>query len=138
MEILISTIKFALAIALIACPILILNKLYKRNSNYTFITYLLLSTVVTFLLVIILAWWSDYSCQLLLSNYGYDLETLIDTERFNNVAIENLNRVKELDKSRMGIGWPLKALIFYPFYFPYLLLVYVANHFYKKYKTKTN
>lgn len=138
MEILITAIKFALAIALIACPILLVNKLFKQNLKYPFSTYLLFIAVLTFVLVIVIAWWSDYSSQLLLSNYGYDFEALNDLERFKNVEIENLDRVKELDKSRMGIGWPLKALIFYPFYFPYLLIVYVANHFYKKYKTKTN
>lgn len=136
MEILITVIMLVLGIALISCPILILNKLYRRNSNFTFITYLLFSALATFLLVLVFAWWSDYSCKLLLSYYGYDLNGWNDLEKFKNVAIENLNRVKEIDKSRMGIGWLLKAFIFYAFYFPYLFIVYAANYFIKNINKK--
>lgn len=37
----------------------------------------------------------------------------------------------------MGIGWPLKAYIFYPFYFPYLLIVYFGMYFFKKNQLKS-
>lgn len=138
MEILITTIKFLLIIILIFCTFLILNKVYKQNSNYIFIIYLISSAVTTFILVLVLAWWSDYSSQLLLSHLGYDNNAWNDLEKFKNVTSENLNKVKEIDKSRMGIGWPLKAFIFYPFYFLYLLIFYVINYFIKRIKTKTS
>lgn len=138
MEILITTIKFILIIILIFCPFLILIKLHKQNSNYSFAIYLILSAVTTFILVLVLAWWSHYSCQLLLSHFGYDNDAWSDLEKFKNITSENLNKVKEIDKSRMGIGWPLKAFIFYPFYFLYLLIVYVTNNFIKNLKQKTN
>jgi hypothetical protein len=56
-----------------------------------------------------------------------------DTERFGNVLPNNMERVKKLEKSMMGIGWPLKVIITYAFYFPFLLIVYFVTYlFWKK------
>jgi hypothetical protein len=81
------------------------------------------------------AWWSDFSKHLLLSHYGYDFDDMNSIERLQNVAPENLEKVKNLRKSTMGIGWPLKAFIIYPFYFVYLVIVYSVLD-YQKNKTK--
>ena len=136
MENLNTALKFVFLIALIILPILLLNKLYKRNLKMLFISYLTITFAVTFVLVFIMAWWSHFSIDLLLSHYGYDSNLLTETERLRNVSAEIIDRVKTLDSSRMGIGWPLKAILFYIFYSPYLLIVYFGSYFYKKSKLK--
>lgn len=132
MEILNTAIKFALLIALIISPAILFNKLHKQNFRYFFVYYLISAGLITFFLILILAWWSHFSIELLLSHYGYSSGDLNETDRMKNVAIENLDTVKKLRISKMGIGWPLKAFMFYPFYFPYLILVYLGMSFYKK------
>lgn len=136
MEDLNTTIQYLLVIALIIFPVILLNKLYKRSLKKVFITYIITAVTVTFLLVLTLAWWSHFSIELLLSHYGYNADLLTETERLRNVSAENLDRVKTLDSSRMGIGWPVKAILFYIFYSPYLLIVYFGSYFYKKSKLK--
>ena len=137
MEILNTVIKFALLIALIISPVLLFNKLHKQNFRYFFVYYLISAVLITFFLILILAWWSHFSIELLLSHYGYSSGDLNETDRIKNVAIENLDTVKKLRISKMGIGWPLKAYIFYPFYFPYLLIVYFGMYFFKKNQLKS-
>jgi hypothetical protein len=137
MEILATIINFALLIALIICPVFILNRLYKRNAKNTFLPYLIFGTLLTFLLIMLMAWWSQFSIELSLSYYGYDSDLLTETERFKNVAFENVDHVKKLEISRMGIGWPLKAIMFYPIYFTYLLIVYFSMYIFKKNKSKS-
>jgi Tfp pilus assembly protein PilO len=132
MEILNTAIKFALLIALIISPILLFNKLRKQSFKYPFILYLISAVLITFFLVMVLAWWSHFSTELLLSHYGYYSGDLNETERMKNVAVENLDKVNKLRISKMGIGWPLKAIMFYPFYFPYLVIVYLGMYFYSK------
>lgn len=134
MENLNTSLKFVFLIVLIISPILLLNKLYKRNLKTLFISYITTAIAVTFVLVLIMAWWSHFSIDLLLSHYGYNSNLLTETERLQPVAAENLDRVKTLYSTRMGIGWPLKAILFYIFYSPYLLIVYFGCYFYKKSK----
>jgi len=137
MKILITAIKFALLIALIISPVLLFNNLRKRNFKYPFISYLITAVLITFFFILVVAWWSHFSTELLLSHYGYDANAFTETERTRNVAVENLEKVKKLRISKMGIGWPLKAYIFYPFYFPYLLIVYFGMYFFKKNQLKS-
>lgn len=135
MEILIKLISFTLIISLIVFPIFILKQLYKRKTKNIIIFYFTICLIITFLLVLTVAWWSHFSKQLLLSYYGYDFDDLNNIERLQNVAPENLDRVKNLRSSTMGIGWPLKAFFLYPFYFVYLVIVYSVLD-YQKNKTK--
>lgn len=134
MEDLNTAIKFTFLIILVISPIILLNKLYKRDLKMLFISYLITSIAITFSLVLIMAWWSYFSIDLLLSHYGYDYNLLTETERLKNVTTENLDRVKTLKASKMGIGWPLKAILFYVFYSPYLLIAYFASYFYRRAK----
>ncbi|TPG36344.1 hypothetical protein [Flavobacterium pectinovorum] len=137
MEILIKIISFALLAALIIFPILILNLLNKRKVKNAFIPYFISSLIITFFLVLVIAWWSHFSNKLLLSHYGYNFEGMDDIERFKNVAHENLEKVKTLRISVMGIGWPVKVLFFYPIYLPSLLIIYFGSYFYNKIKQKS-
>ncbi len=80
------------------------------------------------------AWWADYSDQLLMSHYGYDFDAMNDTERFQNVENENLEKVQQLEIGIFGIGWPLKAIMSFVFYSPYLLIVYISGQLIRRTK----
>jgi hypothetical protein len=80
----------------------------------------------------VLGWWGSFSNEFLLSHYGYDFDAMNDIERFKNVALENLDKVKELETNMLGIGWPFKAFMFFLIYSPYLLIVYISTYFYRK------
>ena len=136
MEILTTTITFLLLIALIVSPSFIIFGLNKLNLKYKFLLYLFSGIIITSILTFLLAFWSDWSNKILLSHYGYDFDAMNDVERYRNVTKENLGKVKGLEISMMGIGWPLKAFMVYSIYSPYLLIVYIVTYFYKKNKTK--
>ena len=138
MEILLKIISFVLLVSLVIFPIFILKQLKKRKTKNVFIIYLIISLIITFILILIIAWWSNFSNKLLLSHLDYDFEAMNDIQRFQNVASKNLDKVKKLRISTMGIGWPLKAFIFYPFYLPYLLFVYFGSSFLTRIKQKSN
>jgi len=137
MEILTKIIFFILLGALISSPFLILYGLKRRNVKYKLIAYLSFGILTTAVIALTIAWWTDTSNQILLSHYGYDFEAMNETERFSKVTAENIERVKSLEISKMGIGWPIKALITYVFYAPYLLLVYLIVYLFKRHKNKT-
>jgi hypothetical protein len=132
MEIIIKVITFISTIALVALPILVLNKIYKRNTKNIFIIYLLTALITTFILILIVGWWVSFSNDFLLSHYGYNFDAMNDMERFRNVTIENLDKVKELETNMLGAGWPLKAFMFFLIFSPYLLIVYIFSYFYRR------
>lgn len=133
MEILITIVSFLLLIALITSPILILIGLKRRKiEKYKFITYLTLGVFITSIITLAFGWWSDTSREILLSYYGYEFDSMNETERFANVSSENLDRVKSLEISMMGIGWPLKTIITFALYSPYLLFIYVVTYLIQK------
>lgn len=82
------------------------------------------------------AWWSDYSDQFLMTNYGYDFDAMNETDRFEKVDSGNLERVRQLEMGYFGVGWPLKAIMAFVFYSPYLLIVYMVGHLITKAKRK--
>jgi hypothetical protein len=134
MQILATILSFSLLLLILASPVLILFGLRKFNLKSNFIVYLILGITITSILTLLFAWWSDASNQMLLTHYGYDFEAMDETERFKNVSAQNMERVKSLEVSMMGIGWPLKAFMTYMIYCPYLLLIYLISFFLKKYK----
>ena len=67
--------------------------------------------LVTALLTLAFAWWSVTADEMLLAHYGYNIDGMNETEFYGKVAPENMERVKSLETSIMGIGWPLKAII---------------------------
>lgn len=138
MEILLKIMSFVLLVSLVIFPIFILKQLQKRKTKNIFISYLMISLISTSILILIIAWWTNFSNKLLLSHLGYDFEAMNDIQRFQNVASKHLDKVKKLRISTMGIGWPLKAFMFYPFYLPYLLIVYFGSSFLTRIKQKSN
>ena len=132
METIITIISFTLLIGLLLSPFLIVWRLNKKNIRYKFISYLTIGILTTVTISLTFGWWTYTSNQMLLEHYGYNFEAMNDIERFGNVTPENMYRVKSLELSIMGIGWPLKVIMTYFFYFPYLLIVYLVTYLFKK------
>lgn len=128
MEILRTILSLLLLLGLISVPILLFVVIkVKYRIRFAFITYLVSGLILTSGIMCAFAWWSDYSRELLMIHYGYDFEAMNTTERFQNVEQSNLEKVKQLEIGYYGIGWPLKAIMSYAFYSPYLLLVYLIG-----------
>jgi hypothetical protein len=134
MEVLVTIISFGLLVGTIVTPILIIVRLNRLNIKYKFAAFLALAIIITSILTLMFAWWGDTSNRILLSHYGYDFDAMNDSERFSDVANENIERVKQLEMSMMGIGWPLKAFMTYVIYSPYLLVVYLITYLIRKYR----
>ncbi|QBN17356.1 hypothetical protein [Flavobacterium nackdongense] len=134
MQIITTTISFFLLIGLIVSPSFIIYKLNKLNVKNNFIFYLIFGIIITSILMLIVAWWSHFSTKILLSHYGYNFDSMNLIERFENVSAENLDKVKNLEISMMGIGWPLKAIMSYLVYCPYILIVYIVTFYFTKIK----
>ena len=134
MEILIGIITFLLFAGMILCPILILRQINKTKIKFKFITYLVFSLIFTAIIVFIFAYWTYISNLILLDHYGYDSEGMNETEFYGKVLPENMNRVKSLETSVTGIGWPLKAILTFLFYSPYLLVIYSVFYLVEKRK----
>ena len=135
METLTTIISFLLLLGLIAVPIILFVAIKKwYRLKFDFMAYLILGLILTAGIMWTFAWWADYSDQLLMSHYGYDFDAMNDIERFQNVENENLEKVKQLEIGYFGIGWPLKAIMTFVFYSPYLLIVYIIGQFIKRKK----
>lgn len=129
MEFLIDAITFTLFGGLLISPILLLRFINRTNINYKFITYLTIGIILTAIVAFVFAWWAYTSDLLLLKHYGYDIDGMTETEFYGKVLPENMEKVKSLETSIMGIGWPLKAILTFIFYSPYLLIVYGVTYF---------
>ncbi len=132
MQILTFTVLWALFISLLLAPIFLFFKL--KQSKWHFLSYFILGLVITSGITLTFTWWADYSDKLLLSHYGYDPDAMTASERYANVKRENLVKVKEIEIAYYGIGWPLKAIVIYALYLPYLLIAYLAGITYRKMK----
>ncbi|WP_340114195.1 hypothetical protein [Maribellus mangrovi] len=139
METLTSVISFILLLGLIAVPIILFIAIKKwYRLKFDFIAYLALGLILTAGIMWTFAWWADYSDQFLMRHYGYDLNAMNDTERFANVESENLEKVKQLEIGYLGVGWPLKAIMSFVFYSPYLLIVFGIGQLIRRMKRKKN
>ena len=127
METLISITNFLIFGLIIIAPILILIILKRLKIKRTVIIYSLIGLSVLGFLILIFAWWTDKSNMILLEHYGYNYNGWSDVERFQNVVQENLEKVKRLETSIMGIGWPLKAIFGFVMTIPYLIIVYLGK-----------
>jgi len=130
MKLFTTVINFLIVILLILSPIVII-KVFRKNDTLSFY-FLLIGVLLTFFLTLLFAWWSDYSNQLILTSNGYNFEAIDESNAYKNVAPENLESSKQMIISMMGIGWPVKAVLTYIFYLPYLLLVFLINYFARK------
>ncbi|WP_372642463.1 hypothetical protein [Ancylomarina sp.] len=125
METLITLSKFLQLGLLIAFPFPLLKALRLRVGNKAyFLSYILFSLLFLGILMFVIAWWAAKSQMILLSHYGFDHDAWSDVERYGHVAHENKERVKSLESSSLGIGWPLKAMFGYVMFTPYLFIAY--------------
>lgn len=135
-ETLITIINFLTLGLLITFPILLLIILKRVKTKWTLIIYSLISFFVLGVLMMIFAWWSYESDLILLKHYGYNIDGTNDTEFYGNVSPENMEQVKNLEISIMGIGWPLKAIFGFITFMPYLIFVYVGKILLERLKRK--
>jgi len=139
METLTTIISFVLLLGMIFTPIILFNRVKKWNRyNYDFLIYIIIGAIITAGITMVFAWWTGYSNKILLSYYGYNFDAMNDTARYWKVNIENIEKVKKLEIGYFGIGWPVKALITFLCYSPYLLIVYLIGQLLKKMKLKRN
>lgn len=136
MKILVKTISFGLLSGTLVTPILVIVRFNKLNIKYKFVAFLILAVIITSILTLMFAWWADTSNRILLSHYGYDFDAMNHAERFTAVAKGNIERVKQLEMSMMGIGWPLKAFMTYGIYLPYLLVVYLIAYLIRRHRQR--
>ncbi len=141
MEIIVTTINTLLLLGLIFSPIIILRFVNKSNIQFNFISYFTIGLVVTAIISLIFAWWSDTSSIILLKHYdGYVFNP--DSNSFQvsyeKVLSENIDRVKSLEMKIMGIGWTLKAIFMFVCFSPILLAVYFLNNLLDKIRKKKN
>lgn len=90
--------------------------------------YSLIGLSVLGVLMLIFAWWSNESNLILLKHFGYNIDGMSETEFFGNVLPENMDKVKRLETSVMGIGWPVKAIFGFVTTIPYLILPTLVKH----------
>ena len=138
METLITISNFLILGLIIITPILILVILKRLKTKRTLIIYSLISLFVLGVLMLIFAWWSHESDLILLKHYGYNIDGMGDAEFYGNVSPENMEQVRSLETSIMGIGWPVKAIFGYVTFIPYLIFVYIGKIIIDRMKNKKN
>ncbi len=75
------------------------------------------------------AWWNHKADLMLLKHYGYNIGGMNETEFYGNVLPENMQKVKNIETSVMGIGWTIKAIFGIIMITPYLGIIYILNWF---------
>jgi hypothetical protein len=128
MEAIVTVITLLFLIVLILSPIVLIRFVNKLNIRFKFIVFLIIGLVLMFSINFVFAWWSYTSDMILLKYYGYNIDGMSEQEFYGNVLPENMEKVRSLEISIMGIGWPLKAILSSIFYSPFLLLVYFLNY----------
>ncbi len=138
MEIIITVLNILILGLIIIAPIIILLIANKYRIKNTLIFYSIAGFIVLGILVWTLAWWGHESDLILLKQYGYNIDGMNETEFYGNVLPENLEKVKKLETSIMGVGWPLKAIFGIVTVIPYLIIVYMGKVWIDKSEDKKN
>ena len=113
--------------------ILDVGKMLMKKNKVTFVKFILIYLATSTFICVISAWWMcEGGNNLLLKNYGITEYAMGEEERYQNVKPENIKRAKEIYESMFGIGWPLRAIMTYIFYLPYLIFGYLIYYFIQK------
>ncbi len=132
MENFITLTYFFIFILIIVHPFIVYRFLKKKN-KVTFVKFILFCLATSTFLCVLSAWWMcEGGNNLLLQNYGFTEYAMGEEERYQNAKPENIKRTKEIYESMFGIGWPLRAIMTYVFYLPYLIFVYLVYYFIQK------
>jgi hypothetical protein len=138
MEILITISNFLLLGLIVLAPILTLIIQKKLKTRRTGFIYSLIGLPTLGMLVLFFAWWGNESNLILLKHYGYNIDGISEMEYYENVLTENLDKVKSLESSTMGIGWPLRAIFGWVLIIPYLIFVYFGKALIDRKSAKKN
>lgn len=123
---------------ILVLPILLLRILNKQRIRRKLIYYFLIGILLLGLIICISAWWNHKADLMLLKHYGYNIDGMNETEFYGNVLSENMQKVKNIETSVMGIGWPLKAIFGIIMITPYLGIIYILNWFTERIRKKKN
>ncbi len=104
--------------------------------NYSFVKLYLVSALIISFMLIVGAYWPHFYTDVRLDLMGFDFDGMSDAERGQNVAPEMREEATKLYWSNMGIGWPLKAIIWMVILLPYPLIVWVFGLAYNKLKNR--
>ncbi len=132
METLVFSILLVLLFLLLIFPIVLFFKL--RQTKNHFWIYLVSGLIIALIIIAGFTWWADYSDKLLLLYYGYDFDAPNEAQRFARVDAAHLDTVKQIEHRYFGIGWPVKALLAYAYYSPYLIIAYLIGMLIKRIK----
>lgn len=132
METLGIAIQLGLLAAIVAIPIIGVSK------GYSFVRLNAISLPLICFLIALTAYWPHYYSDLRLEHMGFDFEGMSAAERAKNVLPESQEEATELYWSKMGLGWPLKAIFGIVLFAPYPTLVWGGSVLVKQIRRKQN
>ena len=138
MEKLIGISNFLIIVLILVLPILLLRILNKQRVRRILIYYFLIGILLLGLIICFSAWWNYKADLMLLKHYGYNFEGMNETEFYEKVLPENMQKVKNIKTSVMGIGWPLKAIFGIIMITPYMGVIYILNRSTERIRKKKN
>ena len=121
MGILETFVSITLIIALLITPIFCAFK------NYSFIKHHLVSIPVICALLLVSAYWPHLYADIRLESVGFNFEGMSDLERLEKVSPEDHNEAIYLHRANMGVGWPLKAMIWMIVLLPYPFIIWLVR-----------
>lgn len=131
LEFLITTTHIIILCSFLIIPILVVRKLKRLQSSFLVLKGIICGLLTCFILSAFSAFWADYSDRMLLRSYNayvYNPDSGTEQVEYKNVERKNFQKVKELEYSIMGIGWPLKALFLFVFsILPVFILTFIAT-----------
>jgi hypothetical protein len=95
--------------------------------GYGFFRLHLTSLPLMLLLLLLFSAWSHYYVDLQLHVMGFDFHGMSAEERIRNVAPELRDKADSLYWPKMGIGWPLKAMIAMTYFAPFPTVVWISG-----------
>ncbi len=131
LEFLITTSYFVVLLSFILIPVLIVRRLKRLKAKFLAFKCMIYVLLTCFILSVFSAFWTYYSSKILLRSYNayeYNPDSGTEQVEFDNVEPKNIQKVKSLEQSIMGIGWPLKALFLFVFsILPVFLLTFITT-----------
>jgi len=114
--------------------ILVFSPIFCVYKNYSFVKLHLVSAFTISLTLIAGAYWPHFYTEIRLDFMGYDSLGISEIERLKNVAPKMQEEATKLYWSNMGVGWPLKVMIWMVILLPYPLIVWLGGFGFQKLK----
>jgi hypothetical protein len=112
-----------------------LKYLNKSHNRFKFLIFLVVGLIIIIIIALfsfIFVWWLDTAKTILLNHYNayiFNPDSNGYGVRYAKVLSQDIERVKNLETSLMGIGWPLKSIFMFVFLSPLPIVFYVFNFF---------